>query len=110
MHAQAVLGAVRDGRNLGDAERRCVGSEKGMRTADLIEQGEDFNLRFDLFGHSFDDQIGHARGFFHRAGIFNASKGGLGFVFFDFAQFNRLIEIAANLAFRFAEAGGKNVF
>src|SRR5437763_1561014 len=80
-----------------------------MRPANLIEQGEDFDLRFDLFRYRFDDQISRAGGFFHRAGVFNAAKGGLGLVFLYFAELNGLIEIAANLAFRFAQTGGKNV-
>src|SRR5438105_2751493 len=76
VHAQPAAGAIGHGSNLGDAERRSVGSENGMRPADLIEQSEDFDLRFDFFRYSFDDQIGHARRLFHRAGVFNSAKGG----------------------------------
>lgn len=48
------------------------------RTIDLVEHGEDFNLRFHLFRNGLDDEIGVASGLIDGAGISDARKSGAG--------------------------------
>ena len=80
VHADALLSAVSHTGNLRDAERRRIRSQNRRGTADLVEQGEDFNLRFHLLGNRFNHQIGFARCFLHRSRVFQTaeSRSGVG--------------------------------
>ena len=78
--------------------------------ADLVEHGEDFDLRLHLLGHGLDDQVGFARGLLDRRGIFQAGESVVGAALGDLAQLNRLVEIGADFVFRLAQRGRKNVF
>src|SRR5207245_1213978 len=97
-------------RDLGNAERGSVRSENGCRTADLVEHGEDFDLRFHLFGDSLDDEIGIARGLIDRTGILQTGKSCVGIAGIDLAEFDRFVEIAADFRLRLAQGVRKKVF
>src|SRR5437016_3798118 len=49
MHPQALLRAIGNAGNFGDAQRRSIGSEDSAWAADFVQQSEYLNLRFHLF-------------------------------------------------------------
>ncbi len=55
-----------------------MGSQDGAGTADLVEQGEDLDLRFQFFRDGLDDQVGLAGRVFDTAGKFQTGKSGIG--------------------------------
>ena len=55
VHAEALFRTVGDTGDFGHAERRRVRGEDRRGTANLVEQGEDFDLRFHFLGNGFND-------------------------------------------------------
>src|ERR1035441_9934187 len=110
VHPNALLCAIGNAGDLGDAERRSIRSENGSRTADLVEHGEDFDLRFHFLGNGLDDEIGLARGLIDGTGILQPGKSGVGGDDIDFAEFDRLVEMGADFRFGFAQGVRKKIF
>src|SRR5207302_365465 len=88
----------------------CVRCQDSSRTADLVQQGEDFDLRLHLFGHRFKDQVRLARRLLHCAGVLDARECRVGIGRSDLAQFDGLIEMGANLSLGATQRIGKQVF
>jgi hypothetical protein len=82
----------------------------GVGLTDLVQQGEDLDLGLQFFRNRFDHQVGGAGSLFDGTGKLEASKGGVGIGFLDFAELYRLVEIGANLGLGLAQAGGQDVF
>ena len=55
-----------------------MGSQDRAGTADLVEQGEDLDLRFQFFRNRLDHQIGRAGGVFDCACKLQTGKSELG--------------------------------
>src|SRR6202158_1497644 len=110
VHADTLLGAIGNACDLGDAERGSIRSENGCRTADLVEHGEDFDLRFHLFRDGLDDEIGVARGLIDGTGILQPGKSCVGVRGIDLAEFDGFVEIGADFRLRLAQGVWQKVF
>src|SRR6516165_11615401 len=62
MHADAALTERDDVGEIGDGQRGSIAGKDGLGLGELIEDGEQFELHFKLFGNGFDNQFGVTNG------------------------------------------------
>ena len=81
-----------------------------MGAADFIEQGENLKLRFQFFGHGFDDQVRFAGSILDRSRILQTTEGSAGLPGGNLSPIHRPVEMSANFLLRPAQGIGKQIF
>ena len=105
MHANDLLGSVGRRCDLGDGNRRSVGSEDAIGRCRGVHGFEDAQFEVGALGGGFDDEVGVGHALIHRGAGADAAQCGLLIRLRDFFFLDQPIEVAADGAQRPFEGG-----
>src|SRR5689334_15818017 len=110
MHSHDLRRAICHACYFGNAERRRVRRQDGVRSADLVEKSEDFDLRFHLLRYGFDDQVCLASSLVDGTGVFKALNRSFRVARRKLSQFHGFFEVGADLCIGAPQGVWKDVF